>query len=116
MSNKYIHKQDQIIIRKALAGLIDAGYHVTVKGDVPSEPLIYGSTDVDEIMEVLGMMGSDYLMVDCDDRKKHLPAGWVLLIYGNDPGEVIADYTTNLIEHLEDVEEYAQRVLAGEFD
>jgi len=83
------------IIRAALDGVVAAGYQVAVWNgeDWSSGP----SADVDAFLGSLRATDADTLHLVRDGAAT---SSWVLLVYGNDPCEVMADWTVDIDELL----------------
>lgn len=96
---------DHKIIETAIDSLLAAGYAVRVNDG--EEVCLGSSGDKAEIFAALFSTGEDYLI----PLKANHACGWIRLIYGNEPGVVISDYTTNLEEVLK-----AANELANDFD
>ena len=94
--NKY-QKAENIIIRKAVRAAIDAGFTVSVFDG--EEYSVRRSCKVEEIMRSLRATDCDRLVV-CT-RAGDL-VGSVMLVYGNEPYEVISDYSLALTDMLQD--------------
>jgi hypothetical protein len=80
------------IVRQCIADLLAAGFALSVwDGGATTVRL---SVDAAVIFAALGTTDDDeltaYSLVN-DERQ-----GWVQFVYGNEPGVVISDYTTNL--------------------
>jgi hypothetical protein len=84
---------DRQIIETAIDSMIAAGYTIRVND---GEEIVGEFNDKASILAAMFSTGEDYL-IPC--RANH-SCGWVRLIYGNEPGVVISDYTTNLEEVL----------------
>jgi hypothetical protein len=82
---------DKTLASKLLTALLKAGFAITVEngGD---EPEIAQSTDRKAIWDVMGEADEDTLNLHKDGKS----AGWVYLVYGNGPKELISDYTSSL--------------------
>lgn len=79
------------IAREVIRCLVDAGYSVTI--DNSADHPVKRSTNKREIFDALCQTGQDYLVAyDMVGQR----VGWVWLVYGNEPCELIADYTLNL--------------------
>lgn len=96
-------KDENKVIRRAATDLVAAGYQLTVDNGA-EEPGPWTST-VAEVMSRLRETDADRLMARRDGK-----TSWVLLVYGNDPCEVVADYTVDLEEVLAGANEVADRL------
>lgn len=102
--NKY-QKAENVIIRKAVRAAVDAGFTVSVfDGEDYS---VRRSRKVEEVMRSLRATDSDRLIVRDNDGER---VGSVLLVYGNEPYEVIADYSLALNDLLRGAEARAMRM------
>jgi hypothetical protein len=84
------------IAREVIRCLVDAGYTVSVF-DGEDYP-VRKSTSKRAIFDALAQTDNDKLVARDKDGKK---VGWVWLVYGNEPCELIADYTLNLEEVIQ---------------
>ena len=78
--------------RAVVCGLVRAGYAVTIDNGEAIE--VRRSTNAAELMDNLSQTDADRL--DCYREGEREVAGWVLLVYGNDPSELVADCTMNM--------------------
>lgn len=97
------------IVRKTVDALLAAGYALqTDQGGgelTPATP----TRDREVIFDALVETDDEHLLATKGDEQqgvKHTK-GWVYFVYGNDGWDVISDYTTNLEQVLEPVNEYA---------
>lgn len=74
------------LVRKILA----QGFFIEVDDEI--ETLLKASRDHDAIMGELGASGENTLTITTPEGKR---AGWFLLLYGNDPSELICDFSDN---------------------
>lgn len=82
---------DQTSARALVETALASGYHLTVWDG--EEFAVKRSTDFDAVWAALGETDHDKLQLHADATA---PAfGWVDLIYGNGPGETLADYSDN---------------------
>lgn len=106
------HEQaENQIIRAALESLVAAGHRVAVWNgeDWSAGP----SRDVEMLLGSLRATDVDVLHLMHDQERE--PSGsWVLLVYGNEPFEVMADWTLDLDELLKPAVELAERIEAAE--
>lgn len=78
------------VIRPIIQRALDAGYKVSVYDG--GEWTVKKSTDRDRIMAALGTTDIDTVRFrDANDEN----IGSMMLVYGNDPEEVVADHTDN---------------------
>jgi hypothetical protein len=98
-----MHFVDKLIARKTINVLLRAGYTVSVNDG--EETVLKDSTDIKAIFAAMDSTEEDYLIA----RKPDSSGGWVRFIYGNEPGAVINDYSTNLEKVLEPVNSFAER-------
>lgn len=99
--SKFEKMLERRVVRKCAGALLNAGYLLGVYDG--EETTLRRSGDLRAVMAALGTTDEDWLIV-YDPRKaepgKTAPrAGWVRLIYGNEPCYVINDNTVNL-EHV----------------
>lgn len=102
--NKY-QKAENIIIRKAVRAFIGAGFTVSVFDG--EEYSARRSRKVEDVMRSLRATDADRLIVRDNDGER---VGSVLLVYGNEPYEVIADYSLSLNDLLRDAEARAAKM------
>lgn len=74
------------LVREILA----QGFFIEVDDEI--ETLLKASRDHDAIMGELGASGENTLTITTPEGRR---AGWFLLLYGNDPSELICDYSDN---------------------
>lgn len=81
------------LIRMIVEDAISQGWMISVNngGD---ENVLEDSKDVDAVMEVLHQSDQDILYVKKGILVDRFTIGWIYLIYGNSPWEVVADSTT----------------------
>lgn len=81
-----MRKADRDVIEAALKGLTEEGYSVALWVD--GRTYLAG-----RVLEAIGQCNEEWI-----HAVNHLTGsrGWVRLIYGNAPGEVINDYSANL--------------------
>jgi len=88
--------QEDRIIRSAVTELTEAGFTIAVhNGEHLS---LAPSTDVRAVLTALRATDSDMLIADHPVQQNR---GTLLLVYGNDPYEVIADYSISIEAHLQ---------------
>ncbi len=63
------------------------------------------TTDRKALLKALGECDEEHLFIGKDGKE----IGWIFLVYGNSPGELISDYTTNLEQYIVKTEALAQR-------
>ena len=87
--------------RKVIKALLNAGYTVGINDG--EETTIKRSTDKTALYAALWTTDEDYIYAynaEDDFPFKGFPKGkrigWVYLVYGNSPEELVSDYTTNL--------------------
>lgn len=83
---------DRRIIRQLVSEALAAGYTISVC-DGEAWP-VKRSTDADAIISALASTDSDTLRVR-ESAAPFAPVGQVALVYGNEPGVVVADYSDN---------------------
>jgi hypothetical protein len=91
------------IIRRYLKALVDTGYEIAV--DYEQEDLTW-HRDVQLGLEEVTAV--DIATVYCREPGAKTTKGWLYFVQGNEPGEVLNDYTTNLEEVLAPVNAYAE--------
>lgn len=95
------------IVRELIAALIDSGHKVAVHDG--EEWALKFSTSKTRVFDALAGTDSDTLVVKEAETGK--PIGWVALVWGNSPWEVIADYAIDediirpALDRAEDVTE-----------
>ena len=95
---------EKLIIRRALNELLAAGYTLGVYNG--EETTLTHSASSDAIMRALGTTDEDHILVYRSGEKSSF--GWICLVYGNG-WCVISDYTTNLEDVLDPVENFAEK-------
>ena len=89
MSNKYPPATDLQGVKRVYKALVEAGFGIDtqdcdtgkrIKGDKAT--VIAEATAADDGYFIVTKDGDDF--------------GWIWFVYGNDPGEVVCDHTTNL--------------------
>jgi hypothetical protein len=117
--NKQIRKRIAIetrIVRKVIRAGIKAGYHLAVYDGEEFHPVMPER----ELMALLFNLDDAWLEFYTEPKPKVLgeapkawfarptthAKGWVRFVFGNDGWDVICDYTTNLSELLEPIEQY----------
>ncbi len=81
---------ERCIITRLVRDAIWAGYSVSVYDG--EETTVVKSRDAEEILGALATTSEDILRFYRPDNTR---VGWVLLVYGNEPGVVIADSCDN---------------------
>jgi hypothetical protein len=81
-------KSDIEAIRATIHALLDAGWSIHHVDDGEEE---IATTDENEAIAALTAVDQSWLYV-----RRGLVLGYVLFVLGNDPEEVVCDYTTNL--------------------
>lgn len=93
------------IVRKLVRTIIEAGYLITV--DTVGGEISY-SNNYRKIMKNIFATDTVEVLLSRDvEGEQH---GWILLVYGNDGFDVIADYTINLEELLKPVNDLASKL------
>jgi hypothetical protein len=98
-------QQEDSIIRAALVAVIDGGYRVDVHNG--EEACLQGSTDVEAIIASLRQTDSDVLSMH---RAADGTTASLLLVYGNDPYEVMADWSVSIEPELADAVRLAEQI------
>lgn len=82
------------IISRLLKDAFARGYHATLSygDDLDPEPELLKTTDRLLILRSMWAAAEEKLYF----HDHGTPMGWVLVVHGNHPSEVIADYTNNL--------------------
>ncbi len=63
------------------------------------------TTDREALLKALGECDEEHLFIGKDGKE----IGYIFLVYGNSPGELISDYTTNLEKFMAKTNELANR-------
>ena len=102
---------DRGIVRTLIRSILDAGHSITVDygADDWGDLEVVESRDFREIFNGLCATGSDVLRV-IDDAGEDLGGVW--LVYGNEPGVIIADYHVNLEPLVQGANKLADKVMA----
>lgn len=92
------------IVHKLVGDLLAAGFVPFLRREGEGR-IVITSNDVEPMADLFA----------CDEERLYVgrpggPSGWVFLVYGNDGWDVIADYTTNLEEHLKAVNAFADEL------
>lgn len=85
----YIQNHDRMMAERLIAECLRRGYNVSVNDG--EETTVSRSTDAEEILTAMGSTDADSLRV----RNGETRIGTFCLIWGNDPGDTIADHTAN---------------------
>jgi hypothetical protein len=89
---------ERLMARAVIMSLLKPGYAISVYDG--EEVVLRNSTNTDQILRKMFSTCEDYLFVHPTPETEGR-IGWVRFIYGNDPAEVVNDYTTNLESVLE---------------
>lgn len=95
---------ERAVIRHAVSAFIAAGCTVTVDYGGEEGQGVASSTDLGAIMKAIGACDEEWLHV----RKDGKALGTVMLVYGNDGWDVIADNHMSLEPLLEETTKYAE--------
>ena len=84
-------------VRKIVRDLLSAGYEISIDNGAEENEL-NNSRDENEIMRSLFACDEEVLIVRRVGEREDTPAtrGFVRLVYGNSPEEVVCDYSMNL--------------------
>lgn len=79
------------VVQRAL----DRGYTISVYdgGDYP----LKRSSNLDDILNALGATDEEWIIIRDPRLTPRNLIGTIQLVYGNDPDEVVADYSDNLV-------------------
>lgn len=75
-----------------ISEILARGFAIDVDDEM--ETTLRASRDHDAIMGALGAGGENTLTIETPEGKR---AGWFLLLYGNDPSEIVCDHSANEI-------------------
>ena len=103
MINEERIRLEQRITMMFVQALLNAGYAIDV--DDGEEIILRGSTEFETIHAA--MFSTDENVVSA--RSKY-SFGSMLFVYGNDPHEVLSDYSMTLAEFLAPVEKYVEEL------
>ena len=92
-----------------LKALVAAGYAIGVDNGADEEES-KRSSDVVELQSLLGQTCEDVLYCYKGGDEDGESSGFVSLVYGNLPSELIADYTMNLNEALKPVQALSEKL------
>ena len=81
---------ERVIVRKIVSDALEREWLASVFDG--EEWTVRKSPNIDEIMESLGTTDEDQIVFRTIDGEK---VGWMYLVYGNSPEEVVCDYTAN---------------------
>lgn len=93
-----------LVIRKCIRTLLQAGYVLSVNDG--ENVTLKNSGNVKDIFAAMQTTDEDYLLVSSKGSDVHF--GWVRFIYGNEPWEVINDFSTNLSAALAPVNAFCE--------
>jgi hypothetical protein len=97
---------DQMVARACITDLLRAGFEISVFDG--EEITVARSRRARKVLAAMATTDEDYLFVFRPGEAAR--SGWVRFIYGNGPGEVINDYTTNLETIIAKTNALAERV------
>jgi hypothetical protein len=98
-------REEEAVAKKTIQVLLDAGYEISVFDC--EEFTLEHSRNAQKIFEHMFTTDDDRLYVRLPGEEYH--CGWVWFVYGNSGYEVIADYTTNLENEMEQVSKFAEQ-------
>lgn len=99
------HEIEVKIAKKTIAAFLEAGYSLGVFDG--EEVALRRCTDAGKVFEAMFSTDDDHLLV-YESGEKGKKIGWVRFVYGNDGYDVINDYTTNLENQMQNVNDYAE--------
>ena len=104
MSEQMAHlsHSEKEIIRRIVTDALAAGYRMTVYDG--EEKTVRGSTDRKEILDAIGTTDSDTLGLWNGEKRM----GGIMLVYGNEPGVVVADYSASLSDFMTPINTFAE--------
>ena len=105
MSWKFNRLIERKIILKTIFELLENGYSIGVHDE--DEEVQKYTKDHNIILKEMFATGEDFLVVF---NKKGVAVGWIRFIYGNEPYNVINDYTTNLEKTMKPVFELCDKL------
>jgi hypothetical protein len=104
------------IVRRFVKDALAAGYRlaVSLERGYDVEDMLLGSTSEKEIMEEAFAGDEAHLFVQPKDgptlEQGHIVSeGWVYIVLGDDPGDVISDYSINIEPLLAGANEIAEK-------
>ena len=83
-----MNTEERFVVKQIVGRALDKGYLLSVY-DGEEYPIMH-SDDPEAVMTELGHCDEEWLQVANADRKR---IGAIFLVYGNDPDEVVCDYT-----------------------
>ena len=83
-----MNTEERFVVKQIVGRALDKGYLLSVF-DGEEYPIRH-SDDAEAVMAELGHCDEEWLQVANADRKR---IGAIFLVYGNDPDEVVCDYT-----------------------
>lgn len=98
MSNKYPPATDEQGVKRVYKALTEAGYTIGVQ-DGAHEEFPAPMSKKDAVAEVMSCDDGFFIVHNDGTTNQADRFGYVYFVFGNDPGEVVCDYTTNL-EHV----------------
>jgi len=101
-----MNTSERRIAKQCITDLLAAGFVISVYDG--EETTLRRSDNLTAIINAMGTTDEDHLFAYLPDVKG--PKGRVFFVYGNEPGVVIADYTTNLEECLTKTNQLSQRI------
>jgi len=81
-----MNTEERFVVKQIVGRALDKGYLLSVY-DGEEYPL-RSSDDAEAVMAQLGHCDDEWLWVENEDTRK---VGFIYLVYGNDPDEVVAD-------------------------
>lgn len=106
-----VRHSDQDIVRKLLKALLKAGYAINVNNGGEEKELSAPTADFKLAWGIVGEADRDEIYVyPLAGEKSRRPFGWIHLVYGNGPGELISDYSVSLEDVLKPVNAFAESV------
>lgn len=93
-----MQQAEEKIVAQLIRQIIQDGYFISLF-DGEEYPVEHNRDEV-LILNSIGATDADQIWIE---RSNHSIVGWIYLVYGNEPEEVICDYTANdYIEQLVD--------------
>ena len=101
--------QTEKIITRLLEDVLAAGWLVSI--DIGEDTLeLERSADREHILSLLNATGQDLLILSRPENPGDLTGPAICLVYGNDPHEVISDYSTSIAPLLAGAEALANQI------
>lgn len=100
-------RMERAIVRRLVRHLLETGHSLSVDNGGDEYELVK-SCDFAKVIDAMGECDSETLLVHSRLTGKHL--GSIMLVYGNDGWDLIADYHVSLEGLLKPINDYTNRL------